>query len=187
MLADLCRAAGAQDVLEASDAAESSMLLEARRLAYPALERLGLVMVDDVAVPRSRLAAFLDGVEQIAARTGLLIGVVGHAGDGNMHPTVVVGRDDESALAAAGATFDDVMQLGLDLGGTITGEHGVGLLKREWLEREVGPVSMQVQHGIKDLLDPQGLLNPGKVLAPRPRRPVRPPDPRPPLRRAGTP
>ena len=81
-------------MVEASDAAESSMLLEARRLAYPALERLGLVMVDDVAVPRSRLAAFLDGVEQIAARTGLLIGVVGHAGDGNMHPTVVVGRDD---------------------------------------------------------------------------------------------
>ena len=167
VLAGLCRSAGALDVMEASDAAESAMLLEARRLAYPALERLGVAMVDDVAVPRSRLAAFLDGVDRIAARTGLVIGVVGHAGDGNMHPTIVVGRDDERALAAATTAFDDVMQLGLDLGGTITGEHGVGLLKRDWLEREVGPVSMRVQHGIKDLLDPQGLLNPGKVLRQR--------------------
>jgi glycolate oxidase len=152
--------------MEASDAAESSMLLEARRLAYPAMERLGRVMVEDVAVPRSRLAAFLDGVERIAARTGLVIGVVGHAGDGNMHPTVVFERDDEQALARATTAFDEVMQLGLDLGGTITGEHGVGLLKRDWLEREVGPVSMAVQRGIKDLLDPRGLLNPGKVLRP---------------------
>jgi glycolate oxidase len=167
VLADLCRRAGAQDVIEASDAAESSMLLEARRLAYPALERLGVAMVDDVAVPRSRLAAFLDGVERIAERTGLLIGVVGHAGDGNMHPTVVFARDNEQAAAAATTAFGDVMQLGLDLGGTITGEHGIGLLKRDWLEREVGPVSMRVQHGLKDLLDPQGLLNPGKVLRAR--------------------
>jgi glycolate oxidase len=163
-IADLCRQAGAQDVMEASDAAESSLLLEARRLAYPAMERLGRVMVEDVAVPRSKLADFLDGVDRIAALTGLVIGVVGHAGDGNMHPTIVVGRDDERGLAVARTAFADVMQLGLDLGGTITGEHGVGLLKREWLEREVGPVSMQVQRGIKDLLDPQGLLNPGKVL-----------------------
>ena len=164
VLAGLCRAAGAQDVMEASDAAESSMLLEARRLAYPALERLGVAMVDDVAVPRSRLAAFLDGVERISVRTGLVIGVVGHAGDGNMHPTVVFARDDERARAAALTAFDDVMQLGLDLGGTITGEHGVGLLKRDWLERELGPVSLRVHHGIKELLDPQGVLNPGKVL-----------------------
>ena len=121
-------------------------------------------MVDDVAVPRSRLAAFLDGVQRIADASGLMIGVVGHAGDGNMHPTVVFDRGDEHAAAAATVAFDAVMRLGLDLGGTITGEHGVGLLKRDWLEREVGEVSMRVQHGIKDLLDPRGLLNPGKVL-----------------------
>jgi glycolate oxidase len=148
------------------------MLLEARRLAYPAVERLGVVMVEDVAVPRSRLAAFLDGVEQIATRSGLVIGVVGHAGDGNMHPTVVFPRGDERARAEALTAFDDIMQLGLDLGGTITGEHGVGLLKRDWLEREVGPVSMHVQRGIKDLLDPEGLLNPGKVLHQRPGTPA---------------
>jgi glycolate oxidase len=164
VLADLCREAGALDVMEASDAAESDMLLEARRLAYPALARLGVAMVEDVAVPRSRLAEFLDGVDSIAQRAGLVIGVVGHAGDGNMHPTVVFERGDEQAAAAANGAFDAIMQLGLDLGGTITGEHGVGLLKREWLERELGPVNLRVQHGIKNLLDPQGLLNPGKVL-----------------------
>lgn len=166
-LADLCRTCGATEVVESSDAMESAMLLEARRLAYPALERLGVAMVDDVAVPRSRLTAFLDGVEAIAARSGLLIGVVGHAGDGNMHPTVVFPRDDAQAAEAAQEAFGAVMQLGLDLGGTITGEHGVGLLKRDWLEREVGPVSMAVQRGIKNLLDPYGLLNPGKMLSTR--------------------
>ena len=154
-------------MIEAEDATESSMLMEARRLAYPALERLGAAMVDDVAVPRSRLAAFLDGVEDVAARSGLLIGVVGHAGDGNMHPTVVFDRADEAAALRATAAFDGIMALGLELGGTITGEHGVGLLKRDWLAREAGPVSMGVQHAIKNLLDPQNLLNPGKVLPAR--------------------
>jgi len=164
VLAGLCRTAGAADVLEATDATESDQLLQARRLAYPALERLGVPLVDDVAVPRSRLAAFLDGVEQVADRWAVTIGVLGHAGDGNMHPTVVYPGGNEQAAAAAAAAFDDVMQLGLDLGGTVTGEHGIGLLKREWLEREAGPVSIGVQQGIKDLLDPRGLLNPGKVL-----------------------
>ncbi len=163
-LAALCRDHGADEIALASDAAESELLLEARRLAYPALERLGAAMVDDVAVPRSRLAEFLSSVERIAERCGLLIGVVGHAGEGNMHPTVVHARGDAAAAAAAQRAFDEVMALGLALGGTITGEHGIGLLKRDWLEREVGPVSMRVQHGLKDLLDPAGLMNPGKVL-----------------------
>ena len=165
VIAELCRVAGAEDVVVSTDAAESMMLLEARRLAYQALSRLGATMVDDVAVPRSRLADFLVGVERIAADAGLLIGVIGHAGDGNMHPTVIFDRDDPAAVVRAQAAFDAVMGLGLELGGTITGEHGVGVLKREWLARELGPVSMQVHAGIKAALDPQGILNPGKVLA----------------------
>ena len=166
VIAELCRAAGAEDVLVSTDAAESTMLLEARRLAYPALARLGATMVDDVAVPRSRLADFLAGVERIAAESGLVIGVVGHAGDGNMHPTVVFDRDDPAAAVRAQTAFDSIMALGLELGGTITGEHGVGLLKRDWLARELGPVSMQVHAGIKAALDPLGILNPGKVMPP---------------------
>lgn len=163
-LGSICTSAGAQDVMMASDASESSMLLEARRLAYPALQRLGATLVDDVAVPRSRLAAFLDGVAAIASRSGCVIGVVGHAGDGNMHPTIVVDRSDAGGEGRARQAFDGVMQLGLDLGGTITGEHGVGRLKRPWLEGYLGPDVMALNQRIKNALDPDGILNPGAAI-----------------------
>ncbi|WP_018351838.1 FAD-binding oxidoreductase [Longispora albida] len=160
-LAELCAAAGATEVHVATDAVESAALLAARRLAHPAMEQLGKLIIDDVAVPVSRLAELLDGIERIAGRHGLVIGVVGHAGDGNMHPNIVV--SDE---AAAEAAFEEIMALGLELGGTCTGEHGVGLLKRDWLARELGPAGVRVHHAIKAALDPRGLLNPGKILAP---------------------
>jgi len=167
-LARLCRDAGAQEVLVATDATEATMLMQARRLAWAAMERLGAIIVDDVAVPRSRLAELLDGVERIGDQHGVLVGVVGHAGDGNMHPNIVVPRDDPAAWDRARAAFDEIMQLGLDLGGTVTGEHGVGLLKRGWLEREIGPVGLRVHRAVKAAFDPNGILNPGKVLAPLP-------------------
>ena len=93
-----------------------------------------------------------------------MVGVVGHAGDGNMHPKIVVDRADPSSMERGRAAFDDIMALGLALGGTCTGEHGVGLLKREWLGRELGPTAMRLHRAIKDALDPLGILNPGKVL-----------------------
>jgi glycolate oxidase len=133
-------------------------------MALPALERLGSVLLDDVAVPRSRIAAFIDGCDAIARECGLVIGVVGHAGDGNMHPTIVFDPTDPDQRARAFAAFDDILELGLSLGGTIAGEHGVGSLKLDWLEREIGPVSLSVHRAIKDALDPAGLLNPGKVF-----------------------
>jgi glycolate oxidase len=146
------------------DPAEGDLLLAARRMALPALERLGSVLLDDVAVPRSRIAAFLDGCDAVAAECGLVIGVLGHAGDGNMHPTIVFDPTDADQRARAFTAFDDILELGLSLGGTIAGEHGVGTLKLEWLEREIGPVSLSVHRAIKDALDPAGLLNPGKVF-----------------------
>jgi glycolate oxidase len=103
-------------------------------------------------------------VEKIAAAHDVLIGVVGHAGDGNTHPTVVFDADDEDQARRAQLAFGAVMDLGLDLGGTITGEHGVGMLKKEWLAREVGSVAMRLHRDIKGVLDPQGILNPGKVF-----------------------
>jgi len=172
-IAGLCRAAGAIEVHVAEDATEADALLGARRAAHPAMERLaavtfpagdGALIIDDVAVPISRLVEMLDGIEGIAAAHGLTVGVVGHAGDGNLHPNIVVDRSDASSLAAGRAVFDEIMELGLALGGTCTGEHGVGLLKRDWLARELGPVGMRVQRAIKDALDPKGILNPGKVL-----------------------
>jgi glycolate oxidase subunit GlcD len=163
-LAALCRDAGADLVHTTDDPAEGDLLLAARRMALPALEKLGTPLIDDVAVPRSRIAGFLDGCDAIAARRDLVIGVVGHAGDGNMHPTICFDPSDGDQRQRAFAAFDDILDLGLSLGGTITGEHGVGAIKVDWLEREIGPVSLDVHHAIKKALDPAGLLNPGKVF-----------------------
>lgn len=162
---ELCREAGAVEVVPAEDAAESELLLAGRRAALSALEAVkGTTMIDDVCVPRSRLAELLDGVAAIAARHDLTIGVCAHAGDGNTHPTVCFDAGDADEARRARASFDEIMELGLRLGGTITGEHGVGVLKREWAARELGPVSLELQREIKRAFDPHGILNPGTVL-----------------------
>jgi glycolate oxidase len=121
-------------------------------------------MIDDVCVPLTRLADLFDGVSKVADEYGVTIGVVGHAGDGNMHPTVCFDADDEDEASRAYAAFGAVMDVGLELGGTITGEHGVGVLKKDWLVREIGDVGIRLHRDIKRALDPQGILNPGKVF-----------------------
>jgi glycolate oxidase len=164
-LGALCTAAGATDVVPAEDAAESELLLQARRLALTALEKVSTAtMIDDVCVPRAKLADMLDGTAAIAARYGLTIGVCAHAGDGNTHPVVCFDAHDPDESARARESFDEIMALGLELGGTITGEHGVGLLKKEWLARELGPTGVELQRGVKAVFDPLGLLNPGKMF-----------------------
>ncbi|MET9498204.1 FAD-linked oxidase C-terminal domain-containing protein [Streptomyces sp. NPDC006552] len=161
----LCEAAGATQVVPAEDTAESELLLQARRLSLTALEAVkGTTMIDDVCVPRSRLAELLEGVERIAAKYALTIGVCAHAGDGNTHPTVCFDAQDADEGRRARESFDEIMALGLELGGTITGEHGVGVLKKEWLARELGPVGVDVQRAVKAAFDPLGLLNPGKLF-----------------------
>lgn len=162
--AAICDAAGATYTALTDDPEEGASLLEARRLAYPALERLGTTMLDDVAVPRSRIPALVAGIEAVAERRDVTIGTFGHAGDGNLHPTLVVPHGDQDARARALEAFADVVRTALDLGGTITGEHGVGALKRGWLESEVGAESLRVQRILKSSLDPQGLFNPGRAL-----------------------
>ncbi|MFE9292766.1 FAD-binding oxidoreductase [Streptomyces niveus] len=162
---ELCAAAGATEVVPADDPAESELLLQARRLALVALEAVkGTTMIDDVCVPRSRLAEVLEGIDRIAAKYDLTIGVCAHAGDGNTHPTVCFDASDPDESRRARESFDEIMALGLELGGTITGEHGVGVLKKEWLARELGPVGMELQRGIKKAFDPLDLLNPGKLF-----------------------
>ncbi|MEU3097295.1 FAD-linked oxidase C-terminal domain-containing protein [Streptomyces sp. NPDC006967] len=161
----LCEAAGATGVVPAEDAAESELLLQARRMSLVALEAVkGATMIDDVCVPRSRLGEFLDGVERISEKYRLTIGVVAHAGDGNTHPTVCFDATDPEESRRARESFDEIMALGLELGGTITGEHGVGVLKKEWLARELGPVGLEMQRSVKKVFDPLGILNPGKLF-----------------------
>ncbi len=163
-IARICTEHGAVEVAEAADADEADLLLEARRLVNAGLETLGSKLVDDVAVPRPRLPDLLRGIEQIARDKRVVIACPGHVGDGNMHPTVVVERDDPDAVRRAEDAFDAVMELGLRLGGTTTGEHGIGSLKRRWLERELGPAGVEVHRRIREVFDPLGILNPGKVL-----------------------
>ncbi|MEV3933057.1 MULTISPECIES: FAD-binding oxidoreductase [unclassified Streptomyces] len=162
---ELCTASGATEVVPADDAAESELLLQARRLSLPALETVkSATMIDDVCVPRSRLGAMIEGTAAVAEKFGLTIGVCAHAGDGNTHPVVCFDHTDADESRRARESFDEIMALGLELGGTITGEHGVGVLKKEWLARELGEVGVEMQRGIKAAFDPLGLLNPGKLF-----------------------
>ncbi|WP_134323817.1 FAD-binding oxidoreductase [Cumulibacter soli] len=162
---DCCRTAGATELHRTTDAEEGDMLLFARRQALPALEALkGGSLVDDVAVPRSRIAEFLAGCEQIGIDTDTVIGTCGHAGDGNMHPTICFTPGDGAEYERSKDAFGRILDLGLSMGGTVTGEHGVGSIKQEFLAKEIGDLGLRVHRQIKDALDPQGILNPGKLF-----------------------
>ena len=156
-------AAGANVVAISSDAKEAAQLLEIRRLAFPAAERLGQCLVEDVVVPRSKLPEMFEQLEQIAARHEVQVLTVAHAGDGNLHPIFIfTPTGDDSVPDNIWAAADEVFRTALNLGGTLTGEHGVGVLKRRWLELELGADVMDVHRSIKGALDPTGILNPGK-------------------------
>lgn len=158
-----CAEHGASFVARTDDPDEGEMLLQARRLALPALERIGVALLEDVGVPVSQVPALIQRTEAIADRTGANIFTYGHAGDGNMHPTLRWDHGDRDGHDRAMRAFDDILEAALELGGTVTGEHGVGLLKKDWLRQEVGADSLDVQQAIKDALDPAGILNPGKM------------------------
>jgi glycolate oxidase len=161
----ICVDAGATMAYATTDLAEGRMLLQARRVVLMALELYGAWLTDDVCVPRTRIAELISGCEQISTESGLRIAVVGHAGDGNMHPTIVYDPESAEEFARARTAFDAILALGLRLGGTVTGEHGIGKIKREWLETEIGPVGMRVHRSLKAALDPGNLFNPGSMFA----------------------
>ena len=165
LMREACEAAGATLVHTTSDVDEGRQLLAARRLALPAIERLGAVLLDDVAVPLPRLPEMFRRIEATAAQTSTFVATVAHAGDGNIHPLIVFDPKDADAEARARTTFESLMNEALALGGTITGEHGVGSLKRGALVRQLGPVSLELQRRIKTAFDPDWILNPGKVLS----------------------
>jgi len=154
--------AGALWVEQSTDDAEAEALFEARRLAYAALERLGPVLTEDVCVPRSRVPAMLEQVNEIGARHGLRIATVAHAGDGNLHPLLVTPSGDDAARLEAQAAFEELLDAAIALGGTVTGEHGVGILKRDGMRRELDPGSLALQSAVRRALDPREIFNPGK-------------------------
>jgi glycolate oxidase len=154
--------AGAIWVEQSTDEAEAEALFEARRLAYPALERLGPVLTEDVCVPRSKVPAMLEQVSAIAARHGVRVATIAHAGDGNLHPLLITPPGDEAARVAAQAAFEEFLDAAIALGGTVTGEHGVGILKRDGMRRELDPGSLALQSAVRLALDPLEIFNPGK-------------------------
>jgi glycolate oxidase len=161
---ELCAAAGATMAEVSESEQESRDLLDLRRLSYPAVERLGVALVEDVCVPRTRLPEMVARIERAGERHSVFIATVAHAGDGNLHPVFVFDRGLAEVPAAVWSAADEVFRAALELGGTLTGEHGVGLIKRRWLADELGPESMAVHQAIKAALDPAGLLNPGKAI-----------------------
>jgi len=161
-LAAAMTGAGALWVTQSTDDVEAEALFEARRLVYPAFERLGPVLTEDVCVPRSKVPAMLAQIEAIAARHRVQIPTVAHAGDGNLHPLIATPAGDDAARAAAQAAFEELLDAAIALGGTVTGEHGVGLLKRDGMRRELDPGSLALQQAVRQALDPRGIFNPGK-------------------------
>ena len=157
------RGAGASWAEQSTDAQEAEALFAARRLAYPALERLGPVLTEDLCVPRSAVPAMLAAVEEIARRHGVRIATIAHAGDGNLHPLILTTPGDEVGQHAAQVAFEEMLDVAVELGGTVTGEHGVGLLKRRGMQVELQPEVLAMQVAVKQTLDPLNLFNPGKV------------------------
>ncbi len=159
-----CNASGARAVDLASDVAQSEELLAARRCCLPALSRLAPVsMLEDVTVPRPQLPAMVAAIEEIAERNGVVCATFGHAGDGNLHPTIVFDPADAGARGRAESAFDEIFRTALRMRGTITGEHGVGAAKRPWLAARLGEDQLALLRRIKAAFDPAGILNPGKL------------------------
>lgn len=155
---------GASEVFSTSDPDEGEAFVAARRFAIPAVEAKGSLLLEDVGVPLPALADLVGGVAKIAARRQLLISVIAHAGDGNTHPLIVFDPADTDEAQRAQLAFGEIMDLAVGLGGTITGEHGVGRLKRPWLAGQIGPDAMELNRRIKNALDPQNILNPGAAI-----------------------
>ncbi|GAA0369163.1 FAD-linked oxidase C-terminal domain-containing protein [Microbispora corallina] len=162
-MAALCEET-ASFVAVSSTPEEAAELIGIRRLAYQAKERIGQCLVEDVCVPRSVLPDMISRIEEAAARHEVTIATVAHAGDGNLHPVFIFERGLAKPPAEVWAAADEVFRAALDLGGTLTGEHGVGLLKKRWLGLEAGPLVTELHQGIKQVFDPLGILNPGKAI-----------------------
>jgi glycolate oxidase len=159
-----CTSGGAKEVFVTNDPDDGELFVAARRAAFPAIEARGSILLEDVGAPVPQLPRLLSGIAALAERYRVEIPVVAHAGDGNTHPIIVFDRGDADARDRAYLAFNHVMQLAIELGGTITGEHGVGRAKKAALPDQLGPDVMALSHKIKNALDPLGILNPGAIL-----------------------
>ena len=162
---DLAKANGAMNVRVAKDAVEADQLATARRSAFSALARLApTTILEDATVPRSELAHMIRFVDEVAKKHDLKIGTFGHMGDGNLHPTFLTDERNEDEIHRVHEAFKEIFNEAIRIGGTITGEHGIGLAKKEFLPKFAGDAQMRVMRELRKSLDPKGILNPGKMF-----------------------
>jgi glycolate oxidase len=159
-----CAGNGATEVYHTADVEEGEAFLAARRAAIVALEKKGDLLLEDIGVPVPKLPALVRALGEVARAHDTTVALVAHAGDGNTHPTIIYDASDAAATARAQAAFSDIMERAIALGGTITGEHGVGRWKTPWLADYLGPEAMALTRRIKEALDPEGILNPGVMF-----------------------
>jgi glycolate oxidase len=161
----VCRASGAREVRVAKDDAEATKLASARRTAFSALARVApTTILEDATVPRSELARMIRFVEEVAKKYKLRIGTFGHMGDGNLHPTFLTDERNKEEMHRVEEAFKEIFDEAIRLGGTITGEHGIGLAKKSFLPKFAGDAQMRVMRELRRVLDPNGILNPGKMF-----------------------
>ncbi len=152
------------DGVYSDDPADAADLIRVRKLAYPALERMGATLLDDVALPITKIAEFVERVEKLSKEVNLTIGIFGHAGDGNMHPTIVHDHGDTEAAERAQKAFGLIVEIAQSLGGTASGEHGIGSIKSAFVTNEISQTVIDLQRAVKRVFDPNSILNPGKKI-----------------------
>lgn len=164
LMMDHCHRAGADFVVRSTTSDEAEMLLGARRLAGTAVMAAGPTVIEDVAVPPGELAEMLETIERLSHESGIPVATTGHAGDGNLHPCLRLPSLAPDTIASALHLAEGICEKALSLDGTITGEHGVGVLKRAWLQQQLDPVALAVHRAVKTALDPANILNPGRCF-----------------------
>lgn len=170
---EICKREGASEIRVAKTPEEGAKVMEARRSALSALARLRpTTILEDATVPRANVADMVVEIGRIAAKYDVQISTFGHAGDGNLHPTATTDARDHEEMHRVELAFDEIFEWAIRLGGTITGEHGVGLVKAPYLEWKIGEAGVAVMRRIKEAFDPDNILNPGKIFAPQTRRRV---------------
>jgi len=161
---ETCKQFDLIDGVYSDDPADAADLIRVRKLAYPALERMGATLLDDVALPITKIAEFVERVEKLSKKVNLTIGIFGHAGDGNMHPTIVHDHGDLAAAERAQQAFGQIVEIAQSLGGTASGEHGIGSIKPGFVTKEISKTVIDLQRAVKKVFDPNSILNPGKKI-----------------------
>lgn len=162
---NICKKCGANEVKMAETAEEREALWTARRNALPALARAKpTTVLEDATVPRSQIPAMMEGLDRIAKKYKLDIGTFGHAGDGNLHPTILCDNRDKEEFHRVEAAVDEIFDVALSLKGTLSGEHGIGMAKSKWMEKETSKATLEYSLKMKRAIDPKNILNPTKII-----------------------